>query len=94
MNTSKFGATMALAAGLAGLVQNHAHAASVSIDDSASDGTITVSACDFENGAFVNGVLLGLCGSGYGGSVTLAENAGAITFSGGINALLFAKTHY
>lgn len=83
MSASKFGATIALAVGLVGLVQNHAHAASISIDDSDSNGTITVSACDFENGAFVNGTLLGLCGSGYGGSVTLAESAGPITFSGG-----------
>ena len=84
MSASKFGALIALAAGLAGLAHNPVPAASVSIDDSGSNGTVTVSACDFENGAFVNGSLLGLCGSGYGGSVTLAKSApGPVTFRGG-----------
>ena len=84
MSASNLGASIALAAGLAGLAHNPVHAASVSIDDSGSDGAVTVSACDFDNGAFVNGSLLGLCGNGYGGSVTLAKSAaGPVTFRGG-----------
>lgn len=84
MSSSKFRALLALAAGLAGLTNGPAHAATVSIDDGGSDGTVTVSACDFENGAFVNGGLLGLCGSGYGGSVTLPRSTpGLVVFRGG-----------
>ena len=72
-----------LIGGVIGLAAAHAGAATISFDDTAADETITVSACDFENGAFVNGVLLGLCGSGFGGSVTLSESSGTINFSGG-----------
>ena len=83
MNASKLGAAMALVAGTIGLMAHPASAASITFDDSGPGGTVTVSACDFENGAFVDGTLMGLCGSGYGGSVTVAESAVPISFSGG-----------
>ena len=79
----KLGAMIASVVGLIGLMAHPAQAASVSFQNDGANGTITVNACDFENGAFVNGSLMGVCGTGFGGSVTLPASGGAVVFSGG-----------
>lgn len=83
MKSAKSRVAATLIGGAACLAAPHAGAATVGFDDSAADGSVTLSACDFDNGAFVAGVLLGTCGKGYGGSTTLSASSGKIIFSGG-----------
>jgi hypothetical protein len=56
-----------------------AHAAAIGIDGT-TPGSITFSACDFEGGMTINGMAMGGCGVGAGGSVTLPTST--ISFSG------------
>lgn len=82
MGAGKFGAMIAMVGGLIGLVPGHAGAAALTFNDISPNETVTVSVCDFEAGASVNGTSMGHCGVGAGGSVTLAESGGPITFFG------------
>ena len=77
MKMIKHFAAVALSLGLCTQV----HAAALTFDDSRPDDTVTVSACDFEGGIVVNGVAMGPCGVGAGGSLVFPET-GPITFSG------------
>ncbi len=70
-----------LVAGLFGLLSVQAHAAALVFDDTAANDTVTVSACDFEGGIIVNGIAMGRCGAGAGGSLTFSE-ADPIFFHG------------
>ncbi len=54
----------------------------LTIDNTAPDDTITVSACDFEGGFSVNGTAYGACGVGAGGSMVFPESGGPISFTG------------
>jgi hypothetical protein len=67
--------------GLCGLASNHASAAYLTFDDTNPNDTVTVGACDFEGGLAINGVAMGSCGVGDGGSAIFSE-AAPITFSG------------
>ena len=60
-----------------------ASAALLTFDHSADNGSITVSACDFEFGAFIDNVSMGSRGAGYGGTQTVSPASGSFTFSGG-----------
>ena len=65
---------------LCAMLASSAHAAAISIADTAD--TITVSACDFEFGFSVNGIQMGPCGVGAGGSLSFPEANGPVTFNG------------
>ena len=67
--------------GLCGLLPLQTQAAALTFNDTATNDTVTVSACDFEGGFSVNGTAMGLCGVGHGGSLTFSE-AAPITFFG------------
>lgn len=67
-------------AALATMAPRQAIAAAFTIDDTSE--TITVSACDFEAGIVINGVAMGGCGIGAGGSLTFPESLEPITWSG------------
>jgi PEP-CTERM motif len=69
-----------IVAALALVAPRQATAAAFIIDDTSE--TITVSACDFEGGIALNGVDMGRCGIGGGGSATFPESLDPITWSG------------
>jgi hypothetical protein len=73
-----FSATVALVLALCGVRQ--ASAAAFRIDDTTD--SIVISVCDFEGGMSINGVPMGSCGVGYGGTVSVPESAGLVTFGG------------
>ncbi len=82
MGKKHFSAALAIAAAAAGLAPLQAGAATLSFGHGAADSSITVSACDFEFGAFVNGTPMGSCGAGFGGVVTSSPALGPVEFSG------------
>ena len=67
--------------GIAALTPNVATAAAITITDGAND-IITVGACDFEGGFSVNGVAMGGCGVGAGGTINVPEANGPVNFTG------------
>jgi hypothetical protein len=71
---------VAIVAALALMAPRQAIAAAFIIDDTSE--TITVTACDFEGGIVLNGVDMGACGIGGGGSATFPESLDPITWSG------------
>lgn len=76
-------AALAAAAATIGFASLQAGAATLTFDHGADNGSITVSACDFEFGAFIDNVSMGSCGAGYGGTQTVSPASGSFTFSGG-----------
>src|SRR5437660_912908 len=72
---------VAVLVGLAVLGPRAASAAFISIDDTTVEGSVTITAGDFEGGFSANGVLLS-SGLGTSGSLTVDEALGPLTFSG------------
>ncbi len=64
-----------------GLMAPHgATAAAITITDG--DDMIVVTACDFEGGFSVNAVAMGDCGAGAGGTISVSEANGTVSFQG------------
>jgi hypothetical protein len=74
-----FAGLAALAIGL--MTPQVATAAAIGITDGV-DEIIVVSACDFEGGFSVNGTAMGSCGVGAGGTISVPEANGAVSFQG------------
>ncbi len=83
MSKNKIGAEIAIVLSLCVMAAASARAATLSIDDGDASGNITITACDFAYGAFVNNRLMGSCGAGYGGMASVAASDGTVRFSGG-----------
>lgn len=78
-NPSLKGAIAAAALGTALLTGGAAHAAAINIG-ALTPGSISFGACDFEGGMTINGVAMGGCGVGAGGSTVIT--ASTINFNG------------
>ena len=74
-----FAGLAALAIGL--MTPQVATAAAITITDGVNE-IIVVSACDFEGGFSVNGVAMGSCGVGAGGTISVPEADGTVSFQG------------